>query len=385
MQQPKIIFIASFPESLINFRLHLIKEFIIRNYSVVALAPEDDKVAKKLREFGVRYIPIQLERNGCNPFHDLLLIKQLVHTLSQEKPNIVFSYTIKPVIYGTLAARLSSVPTIFAMLEGTGYAFTNDTFRSRIIGKIARSLLKFTLRFNNKLFFLNKDNVSTFINHKLINTKQAVAIINGAGVDISHFNLVPLPDKLSFLMIARLLYDKGVCEYVAAARIIKNKYPHVVFKLVGWIDTNPQSVSQEMLDEWIESGTIEFFGKTSYVRKIITDSSVYVLPSYAEGTPRTVLEAMAMGRPIITTDVPGCRETVIDSENGFLVQVRNVEALSHAMEYFIKHSEEIKKMGAVSRRIAEEKYDVNKVNECILKEMEIPNDLDKKIILETAR
>lgn len=367
----KIIFIASLAESLINFRLHLIKEFLSRNYSVVTIAPHDEKVERALSALGVKFISLPLERNGNNPLRDLVILKQLFVILRREKPDIVFTYTIKPVIYGTLAARLARVPDIYAMLTGTGYVFSNNNLKSRIIGFIARSLFRFSLRFNKKLFFQNKDNAASFMDHKLIRRHHPIAVINGSGVDISQFVYTPPPRQISFLMIARLLIDKGVREYVQAARIIKSHYPDAIFNLVGWIDTNPNSITGKELTQWIESGVIHYLGKLSDVKSAITNTAVYVLPSYGEGTPRTVLEAMAIGRPIITTDVPGCRETVVEGENGFLITVRQIEPLWKAMEYFIKHPEAVEAMGKKSRHMAIEKYDVNKVNRHMLEEMGI--------------
>lgn len=368
----KVLLIASYPESLINFRLHLMKEFLSRGYAVTVIAPHDEKVEKHLHGFGIKYIPIELERNGSNPFKDILLIKILYSHIKAEKPNIVFSYTIKPVIYGTLASKLAGVSNIYSMLTGTGYVFANTNLKNKIIGIIARSLFRFSLRFNKKLFFQNKDNVTSFIDAKLVAKTHPLTIINGSGVDINYFSTVPLPqNEISFLMIARLIYDKGIREYIAAARIIKNKYPNVKFRLAGWIDTNPNSITQNELSKWMEEGVVDYLGKLSDVRGSITQTSVYVLPSYGEGTPRTVLEAMSMGRPIITTDVPGCRETVKIGKNGFLVKVCDVESLCEAMEYFIQDPNEIEKMGKQSRIIAEDKYDVYKVNATMIKEMDI--------------
>ncbi len=367
----QFVIIASYPESLINFRLHLIKEFLAKGFEVTAVAPVDEKVMNTLAAIGVKYFPVKMQRNGKNPLQDMALLAKLFFFLKKAKPEVIFSYTIKPVIYGTLAAKLAKVPNIYAMLTGTGYVFSKTNLKSHIIGFIARSLFQFTLRFNKKLFFQNKDNLRSFRDEKLISSRQPVAIINGSGVDISYFQPMSLPESISFLMIARLLVDKGVREYVEAARIIKKTYPHVVFKLAGWIDTNPNSISEKELSDWVNTGVIEYLGKISDVRTQLEKSSVYVLPSYGEGTPRTVLEAMAMGRPIITTDVPGCRETVIDKKNGFLVPVCDAEALSDAMKYFIANPQAIQTMGEMSREIAVEKYDVNKVNQCILQEMGI--------------
>lgn len=379
MEVKKIVFIGGLAQSLINFRLHLMKEFVYRGYSVIAMAPNDEAVAVELGHIGIKFIPIPLDRNGLNPIRDLLLLKKLFMLLRQEKPNIVYSYTIKPIIYGSIAAKFNNVPSIYAMVEGAGYIFTNLSLKSRIISVFAKKLFKFALKFNKKIFFLNKDNLNSFIELKIIKKQQQIAIINGSGVDLTYYRPTPFPSTISFLMIARLLIDKGIREYMSAAEIIKSRYPDVVFKLVGMIDTNPSSITENEFSIWLKKGIIDFLGALSDVRTAISDCSVYVLPSYAEGIPRTVLEAMAMGRPIITTNVPGCKETVINGYNGFLVSVRNVNELCKAMEYFIRQSDEIQKMGKRSLEIAIEKYDVNKVNKSILQHMEIFNQNELEV------
>ena len=200
-------------------------------------------------------------------------------------------------------------------------------------------------------------------------------VVNGSGVNVTDFNVLPLPQneqqqaKISFLLIARLLVDKGVREYAEAAKIIQQQYPHVEFNLVGWIDENPSAITQQELDQWVTKKTVKYWGKLADVRPAIAESSVYVLPSYREGTPRTVLEAMAMGRAIITTDAPGCRETVVDGDNGFLVEVKSVDSLVDAMQKFINQPELIEKMGNRSREIALHKYDVHQVNTHMMQEM----------------
>ena len=197
------------------------------------------------------------------------------------------------------------------------------------------------------------------------------SVVSGSGVDVTGYSVAPLPDKPCFLLIARLLGDKGVREYAQAAQLVKTVYPEVVFRLVGWIDDNPDAITQRELDQWVDSGLLEFLGRLDDVRPAISGCSVYVLPSYREGTPRTVLEAMAMGRPVITTDAPGCRETVIDRDNGFLVPVKDVQALADAMIKMIDSRGLVSKMGERSRQIAETKYDVHKVNALMLEGMGI--------------
>jgi glycosyltransferase involved in cell wall biosynthesis len=213
------------------------------------------------------------------------------------------------------------------------------------------------------VFFQNPDDEALFRQLDLL------PVDNPSCVDVADYLVVPLPENTSFLLIARLLGDKGVREYAKAAKKVRQAHPQVSFKLVGWIDDNPDAIGQHELDEWVNSGTLEFLGKLADVRLAIAGSNVYVLPSYREGTPRTVLEAMAMGRPVITTDAPGCRETVVDGDNGFLVPVKSVDELAAAMIRFIENPELVAKMGQRSRQVAEQKYDVHRVNEFMLAEM----------------
>lgn len=353
------------------------QSFLREGYEVIAIAPQDAEVEKKLAEFNINYFSIPMARNGLNPFADLSLIYQLWRILWQEKPQSVFTYTIKPIIYGSIAARLAGIKQIYSMVTGTGYVFLNTNLKSKIVGTIAQNLFRVGLQFNKLIYFQNKDNLEFFRCKKIISKRKPAMVINGSGVDCNVYQPVPYPNDISFLMIARFLYDKGIREYVEAARMIKAHYPAIKCRLIGWIDTNPNSISAAELESWIEEGIIDYLGKLDDVRPAIAQSAVYVLPSYHEGTPRTVLEAMAMSRPIITTDTMGCRETVIPEKNGFLVPVQNVPALYRAMEYFILSPHEIQKMGEESRKLAVEKYDVNKVNHTILKGMGITTQFKK--------
>ena len=362
----KIFFVASYPDSLINFRLHLMQAFLSKGYEVVALAPYDAQVKEALAKFSIRFIDIPMQRNGLNPWNDLRLLLTLKKIFQREKPGLVFAYTIKPVIYTSFAAVLAHVPKIYLLITGTGYVFSKDTLKNRIVGFIAKRLFSIALSYASKVFFQNPDNRQFFINEKLIAKDQATAVVNGSGVDCHYFSPKSYPQNISFLMIARLLHDKGVCEYVEAARLLRKRYPQITCYLAGWIDTNPNAVKQEQLTQWIAHNDIVYLGKLDDVRPALANASVYVLPSYHEGTPRTVLEAMAMGRPIITTDTAGCRETVVENHNGFLVPVKNVDALVQAMDYFLEHPDAIAGMGNHSRQLAVEKYDVNKVNSSIL-------------------
>ena len=293
--------------------------------------------------------------------------------IKQIKPDVFLGYTIKPVIYGSLAAKIANVNRIYSMIEGLGYAFTGSGIKRKMVGSLAKFLYRHTLKFQDKIFFLNPDDFALFNKMHLLRDLQQGVLLNGIGVDLDEFLPAPYPKTISFILIGRLVRDKGVNEYVEAAHIVKQQYPFAVFKLAGFIDKNPTAISEKKLRKWHESGKINYLGLLSKetVIKAIANSSVYVLPSYREGLPVTVMEAMAMARPIITTDVPGCRETVQEGINGFLVSAKNVTDLVKAMKYFLDKPLQVEKMGQASREIAEEKYDVHKVNNTILQTMEL--------------
>ena len=363
----KIIVIGSFAGSLINFRGHLLKKMAENGHEVLACAPDaSPDVQEKLNALGVAYRNIPIDRTGLNPVRDIYTIYRLISLFREVRPDMVLGYTIKPVIYGSLAGRIAGVPRIFSMITGLGYAFSDGGLKERLVGAVVRFLYKLSIGANRRVFFQNPDDRNIFLRLGLLRNLRQAALINGSGVNVDFFQPVPFPGEISFLLIARLIKDKGVLEYVKAARIVKKRYPQARFYLVGWIDEGPQGITSADLDSWVKEGTIEYLGRLEDVRPAIADVSVYVLPSYHEGTPRTVLEAMSMGRPVITTDAPGCRETVEEGRNGFLVPVRDAKALAERMEYFIKHPELIARMGEESRRIAVEKYDVRKVNKAIM-------------------
>lgn len=371
----KFLLIASFPDSLVKFRGPLMRALVAKGLDVHVAAPDlsgADDIRHQLNELGVTYHEIGLRRTGINPTADLATMTQLLRLMCRIRPDYVLGYTIKPVIYGSLAAWIAGVPRRFSLVTGLGYAFTGEASGKRgLLRSLIQRLYRFSLSKGHKVFFQNPDDLALFRKLDLLPTSIPSCVVNGSGVDVADYALAPLPEKASFLLIARLLGDKGIRDYAGAASKVKAEHPHVCFKLVGWIDDNPDAIAQHELDDWVNSGTLEFLGKLADVRPAIADCNVYVLPSYREGTPRTVLEAMAMGRPVITTDAPGCRETVIDGENGFLVRVQAVDELAVAMSRFIEDPRLAGRMGKRSRQIAEEKYDVHKVNEFMLKEMGI--------------
>lgn len=376
----KFLMVSSYLPSVLNFRGKLLERIHQQGYEIHIIAPDLSSFSdehQKLLNLGYKVYNVPMQRTGTNPVADLATLFALYRLISHIKPDAILSYTIKPVIYGTLAAWLAKVPHRFALITGLGYAFQNVDKNSKrsIFQKLVHSLYQQALSRCSKTFFQNPDDLALFRELKLLQSNIPAVVVNGSGVNVSDFNIMPLPlnnqnqVKISFLLIARLLGDKGVREFAAAAAIIKQLNPEIEFNLVGWIDENPAAITQQELDSWIDQKIIKYWGKLSDVRPAIAASSVYVLPSYREGTPRTVLEAMAMGRAIITTDAPGCRETVTPNKNGFLVEVKSVTSLAEAMQKFIVQPELAIVMGECSREIALTKYDVHQVNAHMMKEM----------------
>lgn len=372
-----LLLIAGFPDSLLHFRGPLLDALLSHGLTVHVAAPDlpvGSPMRQQLEAKGLQVHDIPLRRTGMNPLADFVTLLHLQRLMRRIQPDHVLGYTIKPVIYGSLAALLARVPRRFALITGLGYAFQGqeDGSDSRgLLRSLVQRLYALALRRTHKVFFQNPDDQALFRSLGILRPAAPSCVVNGSGVDVAQYAVAPLPSAPRFLLIARLLGDKGVREYAEAARQVRARHPEAVFSLVGWIDENPDAIKQQELDAWVADGTFEYLGRLKDVRPAIADCSVYVLPSYREGTPRTVLEAMAMGRAIITTDAPGCRETVVDGDNGFLVPVKAVDELAAAMLRFIDEPELAMRMGERSRQIAEAKYDVHRVNAVMLKEMGI--------------
>lgn len=366
------LLLAGLADSFINFRGPLIVALKLKGFHVHVAAPDlqvGHPMRTQLEALGLQVHNIPMSRTGTNPVADLKTLWALWRLMRRVKPQAVLGYTIKPVIYGTLAAWLAGVPQRFALITGLGYAFQGNGSRGRLQA-LVQHLYAVALSRVHKVFFQNPDDHTLFRQRGLLTASTPSCVVNGSGVDVASFAVQPLPaGAVNFLLIARLLGDKGVREFVAAARLVKAMHPQTQFTLVGWIDSNPDAIKQHELDDWVNTGVLNFLGRLADVRPAIAACSVYVLPSYREGTPRTVLEAMAMGRAIITTDAPGCRETVVHGQNGLLVPVKSADALAQAMLKFVKEPGLAATMGARSRAVAENKYDVHKVNAVMLAEM----------------
>lgn len=370
----KFLLVASLAESLINFRGPLIAALQARGLQVHVAAPDlpqGDPIRQQLQARGVVVHQVPLRRTGTNPVADLQTLWSLWRLMRRVRPDCVLGYTIKPVIYGSLAAWLAGVPRRFALVTGLGYAFQQQG-QGGTLQALVQRLYALALTRVHAVFFQNPDDEALFRDRGLVAPGARTCVVNGSGVDVGAFAVAPLPPgPPCFLLMARLLGDKGVREYAQAAQRVRAQHPGVRCLLVGWIDTNPDAIARQELDTWVANGSLEFLGRLQDVRPAIAACSVYVLPSYREGTPRTVLEAMAMGRAVITTDAPGCRETVIDGDNGFLVPVKSVDALEQAMLQFVANPALAARMGLRARKIAEDKYDVHKVNAVMLHEMGI--------------
>ena len=367
----RVMVVGGHADSLIHFRGPLLRRLVAEGHDVTACAPDAGAdVRRELAALGIAYRHVPIQRAGMNPMRDVGTVRALTALYREVQPDLVLTYTIKPVIYGSLAARLSRVPRICSLITGLGYSFGTATLRQRALNPVVQSLFRFALAHNEVVFFQNPDDLRQFVDAGLASDRQAV-LVNGSGVDLEHFRVAPLPEGTpTFLLTTRLLWEKGVGEYVEAARTLKAKYPTARFRLLGPLDPNPAAVSRAQLDAWSAEGVIEYLGSTNDVRPAVADTSVFVLPSaYREGTPRSILEAMAMGRAIITTDAPGCRETVRGDENGFLVPVSDSIALAGAMERFLRDPGLVAPMGVRSRAIAEEKYDVHLVNRVMMRAM----------------
>lgn len=327
-------------------------------------ASEEDRAA--VEALGVSYRDYPIQRNGLSVKSDLQTFFALRRALADIKPDVVFSYTIKPVIWGGLATRFAGRPKFLALITGLGFTFQKSGFLKSILRGVVSQLYKLSLMGASKVIFQNSDNRQVFESRGLVKPSKAVQV-SGSGVNIERYVETPIDtNETKFLLIARLLYDKGISEYIEAAKIVKARYPQARFLLVGPGDPSPNAFPIETVTQLDKEGVIEYLGEAADVRPHLQGCQIYVLPSYHEGLPRTVIEAMSTGRPVITTDVPGCRDTVIEGETGLLVPVKDAVALSEGMMTMIEKREAWQEMGRAGREFAERTFDVNKVNRDLL-------------------
>ncbi|MFW6077478.1 MAG: glycosyltransferase family 4 protein, partial [Hyphomicrobiales bacterium] len=367
--------IAAHARSLVNFRGPLLAGMVARGHEAHAAAPglsDDTATTVSLHAMGVATHDIHFDRTGLNPAADLHALIALVRLMRRIRPDVSLGYAIKPVIWGTLAAALAGVAHRHALITGLGHAFSGEARgKRRIVQTTVRALYARALARAETVFFQNPDDAALFRTSRLVPPRARCVVVNGSGVDLDHFAPAPYPDgPPAFLMVSRLLGAKGSREYAAAARAVLTTHPQARFHLVGGFDPGPDCITPEQVSAWQDEGILTWHGPLEDVRPAIAATHVCVLPSYyGEGTPRCVLEAMAMGRPVITTDAPGCRETVVAGDNGFLVPVRQVEPLTAAMRRFLDDPALVARMGRRSAHIAEHKYDACKVSAVMLDEM----------------
>lgn len=344
-----------------NFRGDLIKEIQKKGYRVVVTGPNRDNI-DRIESLGVEFVEIPMNKDGINPVADLKYLRALYSLMRKIKPDATLGYTIKPVIYGAIAARMASVKNISSMITGAGFLFTSKTRKAKALKQIVLSIYKLALKCADHVIFQNEDDRKEFVASGLVKSSKT-SLVNGSGVNMNHFVPAPLPDKTVFFMLGRLLYSKGLMEYLRAAEIIKAEYPDVGFRILGNIASGMQdAVPENIIKKYVDNQIVELLPETNDVRPAYAACSVFVLPSHREGTPRSVLEAESMGRPIITCDSPGCRSTVKDGYNGFLVPVGDVDALVKSMKFFIDNPGDISLMGENSVKYCKNKFDVNKVN-----------------------
>lgn len=366
----KFLLLSPKNRTVYNFRADLIRELIELGYEVVVTGPDMTDV-DRIRALGVRFIETSVEKTGVSIYRDLRYMLGLWRMMRREKPDVTLGYTVKPVTYGAIAAKLAGVKNINSLVTGGGYTFTSKELKARLLGIIVRTLYRIGLGVSDHVIFQNPDDLDEFVAKRLVKRKKC-SIVHGSGVNMEHFQPAPYPEQVTFFMLSRLLKSKGVVEYLKAAEIIKREHPEARFLLLGKYEQSMQdAIPQELVERYIDSGVVERFEETEDVRPFYEMCSVYVLPSYREGTPRTSLEAMAMARPIITTDTNGCRGTVKDGLNGYMVPVADVDELAAAMRRFIVWPELIERMGQESLAMCRRRFEVGKVNQRMLEIMKI--------------
>lgn len=365
----RVVVVGVLAESLLSFRGDMLHSMVAHGHQVLAIAPENDAgIRAALDAMGVGYSTVPLRRASTNPIRDVATILSLARTFRHFRADAVLAYAAKPVVYGSIAGRLAGVRLRTVMITGVGSALGGQaSLRRRALSAVLRGLYALALRQVDVVFFQNPDDERLFRSLRLVGDRNRVVQIRGSGVDLERFKPEPFPpEPITFLMIGRLIRDKGVGEFVEAARRVRRAHPEVRIQLLGALDPNPSGISARELEAWRAEGAIEYLGSTSDVRPFLARAHVCVLPSYGEGMPRSVLEAMAMGRAVLTTDVPGCRETVEQGRNGLIVPARDADALAEGMLHMLSEPERLKAMGRQSRAMAEERFDVHAVNHAIL-------------------
>ena len=370
-KRPHLLIAGSDALMMVKFHGSLIRALEAEGWRItIAVPPSADHqaVVESLISKNVRLEALAFRRNGLNPIADAKGIIGMIGLAKRVRPDVLLAYTVKPVIYGLVAGWIARVPRRVALITGLGYAFTGKAYgRRRIIQLIVSSLYRLALRHASIVAFQNVDDERQMRVSGLLMQKTPSIVIDGCGVDTDYYSVHQPPSGPPvFLMVARVIADKGVHEYVEAARIVRTRYPKVRFRLLGGVDSNPGAIGREHIQTWVSQGHIEWSGHADDVREALAASSIFVLPSYREGLPQSTIEALSSGRGIITTDVPGCRETVIQGVNGYLIKPHSAEALADACFKIIEAPQLIDRFGAAARDVAERRFSAKRINAIML-------------------
>jgi glycosyltransferase involved in cell wall biosynthesis len=349
----------------------MIKSFIANGYKVFAGAPNfQDNTSQALSNLGVVTIEFPLQRTGLNPWKDLMSVLKIRNIIIKNEIDLLFPYTIKPVIYGSLAGRFTNTPVI-SLITGLGFTFSKSSIKARVLQKVTEVLYKIALSKNNAIIFQNSDDVALFRKKGILNKNQNTHIVDGSGIHLERYPFREnnkVSDKIIFVFVARLIREKGADLFMDAAQKLKTEFPKAEFHIIGNIDNSPSSISPNRLSELNERKIITYHGFKKNVENYLTNSDVFVLPTYyREGIPRSILEALSIGMPIITTNTPGCKETVLRNENGILIEPKQLNELILGIRFFLENPASIGPMGNRSRKLAVERFNVDIINDMILK------------------
>lgn len=373
----KILVFSSLAYSLVNFRGALLCRMKEAGHDVVAVAPDHDPAVEQwLNDRGIGFKIISMNRTGMKPLEDIRTLLGYMRLILKERPGVILAYTQKPIIYGGIAARLTGGTPFYALMSGLGYLFSPDGAKPGLVRTIFLRLYREGVRKAVKIFVFNRDDHKDMLDAAIVNSKHNVIQVPGSGVDTTRFIQQPLPAGAPhFLMVGRLMRDKGVYEFLEAAKAVKAEFPEARFSILGRAEeSNPTGICEDQIPQLESQYSVVFLPETKDVRPYLAQSSVFVLPSfYREGLPRTILEAMATGRAVITTDMPGCRDPIIDGESGIIIPPQDAASLATAMRSFIQNPDQAQHMGQKARMIAENVYDVAKVNDIIIRHMGLQN------------
>ena len=361
----KIVVVSPKNKTLFNFRGDLIKEMIKEGHEVLAIGPNQDYIEDVLN-LGVKFQEIPFSKDNTSVVNDLKYFFNLKKILKKEKPDVVFSYNIKPVIYGSLAAYFSGVNKIYAMIAGAGRVYGENSFKIKVIRIITGILYKLAFKCCDKVIFQNKDDLKEFVVREYLPLNKTNHV-GGSGVNMKKFKRINLPKEPIFIMISRIIKEKGVLEYLEAAKEVNKIHPEARFILLGGYDKSLGAINSQELSSYIENDYVKYLGEVKSVISILEKARIFVLPTYyREGLPRTILEAMSMGKPIITTNWNGCRDAVKNGVNGLLVEPKNINDLVKKMNYMIENPKEVEKMSENSYSICKNKYDVKIINDIMI-------------------